>query len=216
MPGGADGLTSSPGARTTGMLGAGDALPRRPARVLVAGTAGAGKSTLARRIAAHLDLPYFEIDALFHGPDWAPRSQFTDDVQAWARSAAWVTEWQYPAARERLADRADLLVWLDLPRRVVMARVLRRTIVRRLRGVELWNGNREPSLRAILTDRDHIVRWAWRSHGESSGRVAACLTRRPVPVVALRSPAEVETWVDGPLRDCADRPPGGGGASGRR
>jgi adenylate kinase family enzyme len=39
--------------------------------VLIAGTAGAGKSTLARRIAAALDIPHVEIDALFHGPQWS-------------------------------------------------------------------------------------------------------------------------------------------------
>jgi adenylate kinase family enzyme len=184
------------------MLGADDGLVHRPARVLVAGTSGAGKSTLARRIAARLDLPYFEIDALFHGPDWTPRPQFGDEVRAWADSAAWVTEWQYPAARERLADRADLLVWLDLPRRVVMGRVVRRTVVRSRSRLELWNGNREPPLRTILTDRDHVVRWAWRTHGESPGRVRECLATRPALTgVQLRSRAEVQRWVEGPLVD---------------
>jgi adenylate kinase family enzyme len=186
------------------MLGADDVLVHRPARVLVAGTSGAGKSTLARRIAERLDLPYLEMDALFHGPDWTPRAQFHDEVGEWAESVAWVTEWQYAVARERLADRAELLVWLDLPRRVVMGRVGRRTLTRRLGRVELYNGNREPPLHTIFTDRDHVVRWAWRTHGESPARIAECLTRRPaLPVVQLRSAAEVDAWVDGPLSACA-------------
>ncbi|HEX2291150.1 MAG TPA: hypothetical protein VHH53_13365 [Pseudonocardiaceae bacterium] len=50
------------------LLGAVTALPVGPRRVLVAGTAGAGKTTVARRGAALLDIPHIEIDALFHGP----------------------------------------------------------------------------------------------------------------------------------------------------
>ncbi len=194
-------------------LSADEPLPRRPMRVLVAGTSGSGKSTLARLIGAALGLPYFEIDSLYHGPDWVPRPRFLAEVVALADGPAWVTEWQYPAARELLADRAELLVWLDLPRRVVMSRVVRRTVVRSRSGVELWNGNREPPLHTILTDRDHIIRWAWRTRGESSPRVRACLATRPgLTGVRLRSQAEVERWVGGSLsargRPAARRAPG--------
>lgn len=50
------------------MLCADDPLPGRSGRVLVAGTSGAGKTTLARRTAAVLDIPHIELDALYHGP----------------------------------------------------------------------------------------------------------------------------------------------------
>jgi ATP-dependent protease HslVU (ClpYQ) ATPase subunit len=43
-------------------------LPVRPRRILVAGTSGAGKTTVARRVAAVLNIPNIEIDALF---SWA-------------------------------------------------------------------------------------------------------------------------------------------------
>lgn len=41
--------------------------------MLVAGMTGAGKSTFARRLAAVVELPYIELDALYHGPQWVPR-----------------------------------------------------------------------------------------------------------------------------------------------
>jgi dephospho-CoA kinase len=41
-------------------------LPSCPMRILVAGTSGAGKTTVASRVATLLDLPHVEIDALFH------------------------------------------------------------------------------------------------------------------------------------------------------
>ncbi len=51
------------------LLGAEASLPVRPRRILVAGTSGAGKTTVARRVAAVLSIPHIEIDALFHGLD---------------------------------------------------------------------------------------------------------------------------------------------------
>lgn len=182
------------------MLGAEDPVPGRPRRVLVAGTSGSGKTTLAVRIAAALGVPHVEIDSLYHGPGWTPRSSFEADVHRFGAGPAWVTEWQYRQVRAFLADRADLLVWLDLPRAVVMRQVVRRTLVRRLRRVPLWNGNVEGPLRTVLTDRDHIVRWAWRTHGATAERVAALRLRRPdLVVVRLRSRDEVARWTAGPL-----------------
>lgn len=179
------------------MLTADDPLASRPQRVLVAGTSGTGKTTLAARLGLLLDLPHTEIDALFHGPGWVPRPEFLADVEALRMGERWVTEWQYRTARPLLADRADLLVWLDLPFRVTLARLVRRTVGRRLRREELWNGNREAALRTVLTDREHVIRWAVDTRHLTAERVAALAATHPdLPVVRLRSQAEVDRWTD--------------------
>lgn len=177
-------------------------LPRRPRRVLVAGVSGAGKTTLAARVAEVIGAPHTEIDALFHGPGWVPRAEFLDDVRVLASGETWTTEWQYPAARPLLLDRADLLVWLDLPfATVTLPRLVRRTVRRRLRREELWNGNVEPPLRTVLTDREHVVRWAIAGRAKLAERVPRVAVSHPdLSVVRLRSPREVASWLSGPLR----------------
>jgi adenylate kinase family enzyme len=65
-----------------------------PQRVLVAGTPGTGKTTLAGRIAAMVGGPHTNTDARYHGPDWTPRDSFLVDVVALVGSPTWVTEWQ--------------------------------------------------------------------------------------------------------------------------
>lgn len=183
-------------------MGAGDALPRRPRRVLVAGASGAGKTTLAARIGRVLGAPHVEIDALFHGRDWAPRESFPADVEAFSAQPEWVTEWQYGAVQGLLAERAELLVWLDLPRARVMRQVVVRTVRRRLRRQRLWNGNIEPPLWTFFTDAEHIVRWAWSTHAKSAQRVATLRQELPeLDIVRLRSRREVQQWLDGPVRD---------------
>lgn len=182
------------------LLGPDDLLPFQPQRVTVSGTSGSGKSTLAGRIAAQQNLPYTEIDSLFHGPGWTPRPSFVADVERLVAGSAWVTELQYDQARPLLADRTDLMVWLDVPRRVVMWRVARRTLSRRVRRTRLWSGNREPALRTVLTDPEHILRWAWSTHPRTAARVRDLLVSHPdLPVVRLRTAAEAESWLRGPL-----------------
>ncbi len=177
-------------------------LPHRPERVVVAGVSGAGKTTLARRVAEVIGAPHTELDALFHGPGWVPRDQFLTDVEELVAGARWTSEWQYPAARPLLAARADLLVWVDLPfGTVTLPRLVRRTVHRRLARVELWNGNIEPPLRQVLTDREHVVRWAISKRHRLREHMPEVEARWPhLVVVHLRSPREVDHWLDGPLR----------------
>jgi len=174
-----------------------DAVPT-PRRVLVAGVSGAGKTTLAARIGERLDLPHTEIDALHHGPGWVPRPSFVADVEALASQETWVTEWQYSTVRRFLVERADTLVWLDLPHRVTFARLVRRTVRRRVHREVLWNGNVEPPLHTVLTDRDHVVRYAWRGRHKYRSLVPEAAARRPdLVVVRLRSAPQVERWLAG-------------------
>jgi adenylate kinase family enzyme len=176
------------------------ALPASPTRILVAGTSGSGKTTLAAQIAGTLGIRHIEIDALFHGPNWTPRPEFENDVRRFVAEPTWVTEWQYNQVRPVLAEHADLLVWLDYPRPLVMSRVVVRTLRRRLFRRRLWNGNREQPLLRIFTDREHIVRWSWNTHADTTERVQVLAAARPeLPIVRLAKARDADLWLAGPL-----------------
>ena len=162
----------------------------------MAGTTGSGKTTLARRIGAVLDLPVTEMDALHHGPAWTPRPEFMADVETFSSADAWVCEWHYPDARELLADRADTLVWVDVAVPVTMTRLVRRTVRRRLRDEELWNGNKEAPLHTVFTDPEHVVRWAWRTRHLARELVPALEVTHPqLVVIRLHNSSDVDRFV---------------------
>ena len=169
-------------------------------RVLVAGVTGAGKTTLARRLAGLWDLRHVEIDALFHGPGWVPRPEFLDDVRAFAAEDRWVTEWQYTSrgTNEILAPRAELVLWLDYPFAVVRRRLLRRTISRAVRRTELWNGNRERGLVNMLNPdpSENILQWQRRTRHHWGERMPALQQQFPhLEVIRFRHPHEAEEWL---------------------
>jgi len=167
-----------------------------PRRILVAGVTGAGKSSLALRIAAALDIPYSEIDALYHGPNWTPRPTFLADVAGLASSESWVTEWQYRSARATLAAHADTLLWLDYPVRVTLYRLIRRTIKRRRTHQPLWAGNVEPPLWHLFVGRDHIIAWALRTQFAYKKSIPAIEAQSPhLRVVRLRSQRDADLWM---------------------
>jgi adenylate kinase family enzyme len=119
-------------------------------RIAITGPGGSGKTTLAKEVARQLGMRHIEIDALHHGPNWESCGPdvLRERVLAAIEGDGWVTDSTYHSMLGNLiVDRADLLVWLDLPVPLVMWRLLRRTHVRRRDKVVLWNCNVEPGRR---------------------------------------------------------------------
>src|SRR6266851_5886015 len=186
--------------------------PRQPLRhhwkvrrVSVVGNAGSGKSRLAQRIAAALDVPHVELDAIHHLSGWEPLDPdpFMARTSAIASTDGWVIAGNY---RTVVVDgpvwlHADTVVWLDLPRRTVMRQVVARTLRRVIRSEELWNGNREP-LRNLWAWDPHtsIIRWAWTQHDKYQERFGSAMgspAYAHIDFVRLRSHEEAERWLSG-------------------
>jgi adenylate kinase family enzyme len=167
--------------------------------VLVAGSTGAGKTTMARALAGALGLPHVEMDALWHGPGWMPRPEFADDVAAMLATGTWVTEYQYRTVKADLLAAAEAVVWLDHPFPLVAVRLLRRSVVRALSRRPLYNGNVEnPRMWARASHPLRIV--LSREFGEKRRRTAeelADAAARGLVVVRLRGVGQARRWLAG-------------------
>ncbi len=166
-------------------------------RVAILGSAsGNGKTTFGRAVADKLDVPFVELDALVHGPGWTetPDDELRTLVEPILAGEGWVIDGSYQRKLGDLVLRsADTVVWLDLPMRVWLPRLVRRTL-RRITGREqLWNDNRE-TVWNVLVPRDSLFRYAVRSHFRRRKTWPTALA--PYPVVRLRTPKEVERWLE--------------------
>jgi adenylate kinase family enzyme len=97
---------------------------------VIASASGNGKTTVGRALAARLGVPFVELDALVHGPGRreTPDHELHALVEPIVRSDAWVIDGTYRRKLGMLVfDAADTIVWLDLPIRVWLPRLLRRT-----------------------------------------------------------------------------------------
>ena len=168
------------------------------------GNSGSGKSTLSRAISQRLAVPHIELDAIHHLPDWVPiePDRFRETVADLTAGDCWVIDGNY---RTVVVDgpvwaRADTVVWLDRPRRVVMRRLAWRTLRRAVRREELWNGNREPCRNLWSWDPEQsILRWAWTQHGKYRERFGAATTdprRAHLTFVRLTDDDAVAAWLD--------------------
>jgi len=162
---------------------------------IISSASGNGKTTLGRELAARLEVPFVELDALVHGPDWVetPDDELRAQVEPIVESDAWVIDGAYRGKLGDLVlDAADVVVWLDLPLRVWLPRLIRRTAQRIRRREELWNGNRE-TLVNVIWGRESLLVFAVRSHFRRRREYPEALASWRV--VRLRSPAEVERFL---------------------
>jgi adenylate kinase family enzyme len=167
-------------------------------RVAVVGNPGSGKSTVSAALARTLGVPWIELDALYHLPDWGkPEDEgFRRKVAEALDGDGWVADGNYSVVQDLAWARADTVVWLDLPRRVVMTRLVRRTASRVVRGTELWSGNRE-HLRDMVSfdEQRNIVLWSWNRFPVYRRRYAAKMAER-----ATQSPSFVRLCGAGEVR----------------
>ena len=162
---------------------------------MIATASSSGKTTLGRRLAERLGVPFVELDALHHGPGWteATAEELRAKVEPILATDGWVIDGGYTGKIGTIVqDAADTIVWLDLPRRVWLPRLIRRTVVRVVRREELWNGNRE-SLRGVVLGPGALLGYALRTAPRRRQRYPRELAR--FRVARLRSPAEVEAFL---------------------
>ena len=166
-------------------------------RISIRGTSGSGKSTVGRAAAERLGVPYVELDAIRHQAGWVelPDDEFRERVRAAVAGEGWVVDGNYGEVRALTAERATHIVWLDLPRWLVMWQVCSRSFTRAALRKELWNGNREQFRRWLHPE--HPIRWAWSTHGRRRAEYEAAMAADPDPErwVRLRSRREVSAWL---------------------
>jgi adenylate kinase family enzyme len=173
-------------------------------RISVVGSSGSGKTTVSLTLADELGYPRLELDGVFHQPDWTPLpdDEFRDRVQGFARGDRWVIDGNYASqgVNELVWDRADTVVWLDLPRSVTVRRVAWRSLSRTTRRQELWNGNTESWRYLMRWDPEvNAVRSSWTRHGPTRAtyeRQVADPRWSHLAVHRLRTPSDVAVFLD--------------------
>lgn len=101
-------------------------------RVIVLGvSAGVGKSSFAMNLSEKLAIPVYHLDAYFWKPGWVESSEkeFSEKQQKLVDQDCWIIEGNYASTYEIRRQKADTLVYLELPLYVCLYRVIKRRIL---------------------------------------------------------------------------------------
>jgi len=109
----------------------------------------------------------------------------------------WVIDGNYHSRiGDLVLERADTLVWLDLPLQLCLRRVVRRTLRRIRTNEELWSsGNRERIWTAFVM-RNSLVHWTVKSYFRHRRDWPEQFAHHEhLDFVHLQSPEEVNRWL---------------------
>ena len=172
-------------------------------RISVVGSTGSGKTTFGRELARRLGIPFVELDALAWGPKWTlvPEELFRERVVRAVEGDAWVIDGNYAGrgARDLVWPRADTVIWLDPPLRLIFARLFERTVRRIRTGEELWpgTGNRETFWNQFLSPNSLFL-WALKTYRRRRRELPQTFARPEhahLHIHRFRRVAEADDWL---------------------
>jgi len=168
-------------------------------RIVIVGTTGAGKTTLADQLAQRLGYPHVELDALHWEPNWtpAPDDVLRERLAGALSTDAWIVDGNYGKVRDIVWGRADTLVWLDYSLLVILCQLARRAVQRIVTREELWGSNRE-TWRGQFFSRDSLFLWALQTHPKHRREYPVLLASpryAHLKLVRLRSLRQTREWL---------------------
>lgn len=158
-------------------------------RILVIGSSGSGKSTLARALSLRLGLPYISMDREFFWlPGWKlrDRAEIRHMMEAAVSGERWIIDGTGPRTLHLRLPRADLVIWLRMPRLLCIWRVVKRR----------WRyaGRSRPEMADGCPEKldMEFLRYIWNFERTESPQIMEEIARHGagLPILVLRKPGE--------------------------
>lgn len=159
--------------------------------ILVMGPPGSGKSTLASLLGVGLGLPVFHLDQAYWQSGWTrvPPDRFQAEVERLTALPAWIIDGNYTDTLAPRLSRADMVVYLDMPRWRSMVRI----ILRILRSYERVRSDAAPG----CPERIDLpfLRFAWSWNRTRRARNLALIERFPGRKVFLHNRTDLHQFL---------------------
>jgi len=164
-------------------------------RILIIGTSGSGKSSLAERLSEHLKLPFFASDHFYWEFGWknASPEKVRQQVGNVVSQEAWVLDGNFDDERDLVWKQADCIIWLDYSLMTIFRRIASRNFRWAITRQPTWSGNRMTLQRAISG-----IRHAIKSNSLKKQNYPSWLAELSgVTLYRFHTSHEAEAWLQG-------------------
>ncbi|ASA22451.1 DNA topology modulation protein [Paenibacillus donghaensis] len=126
-------------------------------RILVIGSGGTGKSTLSGKLGTIVELPVVHLDSYFWKANWVPtpNEEWDQRIEQWTNEDRWIIDGNYSRTMDARIKRADVIIFLDLPRLLCMYRIIKRRVIYHKKSRPDMNGECAEKL-----DWE-FIKWVW-------------------------------------------------------
>lgn len=172
--------------------------------IVVIGTTGSGKTTLARNIATRTERVHIDLDDHHWLPNWVSRppeqfrARMVDVLAAVPAAQHWVVSGNYSVVQDIVWPRAQTIVALDYSAPRVFWQLLCRTFSRCISRTPVCNGNTETFDKSFLS-KDSILVWFFKSHWRRRRTLQALIDNPGVNaylrIIRLQNPEQTQKWL---------------------
>ena len=162
-------------------------------RILIIGSGGAGKSTLARRLGDATGIEVIHLDKLHWKPNWTspPKDEWRETVKAQLKKESWIMDGNFGGTMEMRLIACDTVIYLDFPRTICFYRALKRALK--------YYNKTCPDMGEGCNERLDLefLRWVWNFPKQDKQKIEEKLKRSAAgkTIIRLRSPRETEDFL---------------------
>jgi adenylate kinase family enzyme len=162
-------------------------------RILVLGSGGAGKSTLATRLGEILKLEVIHLDSYYWKPGWTetPRDEWEKVVESLTKGDSWIIDGNYSRTLEQRLKKCDTVIFLDRPRWFCLWRVLKRRVK--------YRNKKRPDMADGCEEKLDIefIHWIWTYPKRTKPKITRMLREntRTKKILWIKSQREEEEFL---------------------
>ncbi len=163
-------------------------------KIVIIGSGGAGKSTLARKLGEKLNIQVYHLDALFWKPNWVsvPREEQIKVQNELVKKEKWIIDGNYNATMEIRLSAADTIIFLDIPRNICLFRAVKRTFQ--------YRDRKRPDMGEGCNEKFsfEFYKWIWEYPIKRRPKVLEKLNElsKDKKIIILRSNKEIERFLE--------------------
>jgi adenylate kinase family enzyme len=163
-------------------------------KICIVGCGGSGKSTLARKLGDVTGIPVYHLDVYFWKPGWK-ESNLMDWIQTQqelVENEKWIMDGNFNGTQMIRFDKADTIIYLDLPRYKCLFNAVKRMIV--------YKRKRRPDMADGCNEKFDLefYKWIWgynKKHGpQTLNRLEELKEKKNI--IILKSFKEINSYLD--------------------